>query len=122
MYYSKAGLLWHVEEVSHIMWGADAWNVSSIVRRSVEVVEALHKIIITVVQKRRGGRLEVRRCLVLLVEDTSYFGTSGVCVFIAERWIDSVVDVLRVNERIMYVKIVFGKHNVNIFSTYMLHK
>ena len=31
-------------------------------------------------------------------------GTAGVGVFIAERWINSVVDVVRVNERIMYVK------------------
>ena len=29
-------------------------------------------------------------------------------VFIAERWIDSVVNVVRVNERIMYVKLVIG--------------
>ena len=33
-------------------------------------------------------------------------GTAGVGVFIAERCIDSVVDVVRVNERIMYVKLV----------------
>ena len=30
-------------------------------------------------------------------------GTAGVGVFITERWIDSVVNVVRVNERIMYV-------------------
>ena len=45
-------------------------------------------------------------------------GTAGVCVFIAERWIDSVVDVVRVNERIMYVKLVIRKHIVNIVSAY----
>ena len=33
-------------------------------------------------------------------------GTAGIGVFIAERWIDNVVDVVRVNERIMYVKLV----------------
>ena len=33
-------------------------------------------------------------------------GTAGVGVFIAERWIDSVVGVVRVNEWIMYVNIV----------------
>ena len=38
-------------------------------------------------------------------------------MFIAERWIDSVVDVVRVNERIMYVKLVIGKQN--IVSTYV---
>ena len=35
--------------------------------------------------------------------------TAGVSVFIAERWFDSVVNVVRVNEQIMYVKLVIGK-------------
>ena len=39
-------------------------------------------------------------------------------MFIAERWIDSVANVVRVNERIMYVKLVFGKQIVNIVSAY----
>ena len=42
----------------------------------------------------------------------------GVGVFIAERWMDSVVDVVRVNEWIMYVKLVIGKQIVNIVSAY----
>ena len=45
-------------------------------------------------------------------------GTAGVGVFIAERWIDSVVNVVRVNEQIMYVKLVIGKQIVNIVSAY----
>ena len=40
-------------------------------------------------------------------------GTADVGVFIAERWIDSVV-----NERIIYVKLVIGKQIVNIVSAY----
>ena len=39
-------------------------------------------------------------------------------MFIAERLIDSVVNVVRVNERIMYVKLVIGKQIVNIVSAY----
>ena len=45
-------------------------------------------------------------------------GTAGVGVVSADRWIDSVVDVVRVNERIMYVKLVIGKQIVNIVSAY----
>ena len=45
-------------------------------------------------------------------------GIAGIGVFIAERWIDSVDDVVRVNERIMYVKLVIGKQIVNIVSAY----
>ena len=52
----------------------------------------------------------MRVCLVILVEDIKFCwqacnkGTAGVGVFIAERCIDSVVDVVMVNELIMYVK------------------
>ena len=45
-------------------------------------------------------------------------GTAGVGVFIVERWIDTVVDVVRVHEWIMYVKLVIGKQIVNIVSAY----
>ena len=44
--------------------------------------------------------------------------TAGVCVFIVDRWIDSVVDVSRINAWIMYVKLVIGKQIVNIVSVY----
>ena len=45
-------------------------------------------------------------------------GTAGGGVFIAEKLIDSVIDVVRVNERTMYVKLVIVKQIVNIVSTY----
>ena len=58
----------------------------------------------------------------LLVEDTSSFGKAeirGLVVFIAERWIDSVVDVVRVNEQmIMYVKLAIRKQILNIVAVY----
>ena len=43
---------------------------------------------------------------------------AGVGALIAEIGIDSVADVVRVNERIMYVKLVIGEQNVNIVSAY----
>ena len=46
-------------------------------------------------------------------------GTAGVGVFIAEIWIDSGVDVVRVNEQIMYVKLVIGTQIGNIVSAYV---
>ena len=88
------------------------WNVSSLVSRSGEIVDDLHrrKVHFCCKLERRGGRVKVRGCLVLMVEDTSSFGKAvirellvvGVCI--AERWIDSAVNVVRVNEWIMYVK------------------
>ena len=69
--------------------------------------------------KRRGGSA---RILGAIGKRYKFFwqgcnkGTAGAGVFIAERWIDSVVDV--VNERIKYVKLVIGKQSVNIVSAY----
>ena len=66
--------------------------------------------------------MKVRGCLVLLVDDTSSFGMAeiiGLLVLVCLlRWIDSVVDVVRVHERIMYEKLVIGKQIVNIASAY----
>ena len=45
--------------------------------------------------------------------------TAGLGVFIAERWIDNVVDVVRVIERSMCVKLVIINQ---ILSPIMLHK
>ena len=101
------------------------WNVSSMVSRSGEVVDALHrrKIYFCCAQETRwkGDRA---RMLGANGRRYTFFwqgcnnGTAGVDMFIAERWIDSVVNVVRVHERIMYVKLVIGKQIVNIVSTY----
>ena len=82
------------------------------------------EILIYVVLKRRGGKGESARMLSANGRRYKLFwqvcnkGNSGVGVFIAERWIDSVVNVVRVNEQIMYVKLVIGKNIVNIVSAY----
>ena len=69
------------------------WNVSSMVSRSGEVVDALHRRrLISVVLRRRGGRVKVRGCLVLMVDDTSSFGKAVirellvlVCLLLRDR-------------------------------------
>ena len=99
------------------------WNVSSMVSRSGEVVDALHrrKIDFCCAQETRWKGESVR---MLGANGRRYkffwqgCNKGGVGVFIAERWIDSVVNVVRVNERIMYVKLVIGKQIVNIVSAY----
>ena len=99
------------------------WNVSSMVSRSGEVVDALHrrKIDFCCAQETRW-KGESARLIGANGRRYKFFwqgcnkGTVG--VFIAERWIDSVVNVVRVNERIMYVKLVIGKLIVNIVSAY----
>ena len=101
------------------------WNVSSMVSRSGEVVDALHrtKIDLCCAQETRW-KGESARMLGANGRRCTFFwqgcnkGTAGVGVFIAERWIDSVVNVVRANERIMYVKLAIGKQSVDIVSAY----
>ena len=45
-------------------------------------------------------------------------GTAGVGVLVAERWVDQVVSVTRVNARLMAVKLVVGERLMNIISAY----
>ena len=102
------------------------WNVSSIVSRSGEVVDALHrrKIYFWCAQETRW-KGESARMLGAIGRRHKFFwqlcnkGTDDVGVFIAERWIDSVVNVVIINERIMYVKLVIGKQIGTIVATYV---
>ena len=80
--------------------------------------------LISVVLKRRGGRVNVRGCLVLMVEDTSSFGKAVIrellvleCLLLRDGL--TVLSMWSVNERIMYVKLVIGKQIVNIVSAYV---
>ena len=101
------------------------WNVSNMVSRSGDVVDGLYrrKIDLCCAQETRW-KGESARMLGANGRRYKLFwqgcnkGIAEVGVFIAERWIDSVVNVVRVNERIMYVKLVIGKWIVNIVSAY----
>ena len=109
---------WYARQISK------SHDVSSMVSRSGEVVDALHRINIDLccAQETRW-KGESAKMIGANGRRYKFFwqgcnkGTAGVGVFIAERWIDSVVDVVRVNER-MYVKLVIGKQIVNIVSAY----
>ena len=96
---------------------AATWNLSSMVGQSGEVVDALHrrKIDFCYAQETRWKGAICRRYK--LYWQGCNKGTAGVGVFIIER-IDRVVDVVRVNEQIMYVKLVIGKQIGNIVSAY----
>ena len=80
--------------------------------------------LISAVFKRRGGRVKVRGCLVLMVEDTSSFGKAVirellllVCLLLRDG-LTLFFNVVRVNERIMYVKLGVGKQMVNSVAAY----
>ena len=93
--------------------------------RSGEVVGALlgRKIDLCCVQQTRwkGGSATMRVAIwrrYKLFWQGCKKGTAG--VFIAEIWIDSVVDVVKVSERIIYVNLLIRKQIVNIVSAYAL--
>ena len=44
----------------------------------------------------------------------------GVCIFVAQKWVDSVVGVERQTEWVILVKLVLGDRLVNVFR-YILH-
>ena len=48
-------------------------------------------------------------------------GTSGVGIMIAEKWVDKVVEVKNVSERLMMIRIAFGEKIINIVSAYAPH-
>ena len=45
-------------------------------------------------------------------------GTNGVGILLAEKWIDKVIDVNRLNDRIMIIKLIVGKSLVSVVSAY----
>ena len=95
------------------------------VGRSGEVVDALYrrKIDFCCAQETRWKGESARMISAIGRRYTSFWqgcnkGIAGVGVFIAEIWINSVVNVVRVNDQIMYVKLLIGKQIVNIVSAY----
>ena len=47
--------------------------------------------------------------------------TDGVGIFVAEKWVDSVVSVERHSERILVLKMVLGDRLLNVFTVYAPH-
>jgi len=47
--------------------------------------------------------------------------TDGVWIFVAEKWIDSVVGVERHSERVLVLKMVLGDCLLNVFTVYVPH-
>ena len=101
------------------------WNVGSMSCRNGEVAEVLHnrRVDICCVQETRwkGGSA---RMLGMEGRRYKFFwqgcdaGLAGVGVLLAEKWIDKVVNLVRVNERILLLRLLIGKRLVTIVSSY----
>src|SRR5580692_494404 len=45
-------------------------------------------------------------------------GNAGVGIFVTRKWIDNIVEVRRVNEQIIAIKLIIGARLLNIISAY----
>ena len=94
-------------------------------RRSGEVVEVLErrKVDVCCVQEVRWSGESAR---LLTGRDSQYrffwtggsSGFGGVGILVGGKWIDKVIEVKRVNHRLMMLKILVGKRTVSIVSCY----
>ena len=100
-------------------------NVGTMRGRSSEVVETVTRrgIDICCVQETRWRGASARliegknsRCKFFWVGNDK--GTGGVGILVAEKWIDKIFDIKRVNDRIMMIKLTVGRTVVTILSLY----
>jgi len=104
------------------------WNIDSLTGRSGELVEALveRRMVVACVQEvwwrgsgcRLFGAIGKRYKLFWMGSKTK---TDGVGIFVAEKWVDSVVSVERHSERALVLKMVLGDCLLNVFTAYAPH-
>ena len=102
-----------------------SWNVGSMRRRGGELVEGLdrRRVDVCCVQEHRWRGESAR---MITGRDSRYkfywignqTGIGGVGILVREKWVENVMDVMRVNDRIMVLKLIFGKQIVTVVSTY----
>ena len=103
-----------------------SWNVGTMKGRSHEIVESLtrRRVDICCVQETRwrGGSARF-----ITGKDSRYKffwtgntkGTNGVGLLVAEKWVEKVIQVDRISDRLMSLKLVVGTDIVNILSIYV---
>jgi hypothetical protein len=101
------------------------WNVGSMSGKSAEVVEVIHRrrVDVCCVQETRWKNSGARIISGKESEYKFYWqgnkqGNAGVGIFVDRKWIDSIVDVKRVNERIIAIKLIIGARLLNVVSAY----
>ena len=100
-------------------------NVGTMRGRSGEVVETMNRRMVDMccLQEVRWRGASAR---LIQGKDSHYKmfwvgskdGTGGVAILLAEKWTENVIDVNRVNDRIMFVKLLLGKSIVVLVSVY----
>ncbi|XP_065318841.1 uncharacterized protein LOC135926838 [Gordionus sp. m RMFG-2023] len=100
------------------------WNFGSITGRAGEVIDVLHRrhIDVCCIQEIRwkgnGARLIGKISEKYKFWQGSNDGKAGVGVLVAEKLVDKVVEVRRLDNQIMVIKMIFGRKLYNINSAY----
>jgi len=104
------------------------WNIDSLKGRSGELVEPLteRQVDMACVQEIRWrgsgcrffGAVGKRYKLFWMGSKAK---TDGVGIFVAEKWVDSVVSIERHSERVLVLKMVLGDCLLNVFTVYAPH-
>ena len=103
-----------------------SWNVGSLKGKCMELCEVLLKrrVDVCCVQEARWKGAGTRMlhgydgAKYKLLWQGGVRGLNGVGVLLSEEFIDKVVSVVRVNERLMMVKLVVGRNLLNVISLY----
>ena len=100
-------------------------NVGTLRGRSGEVVETLsrRKVDVCCVQETRWRGASARMVTGKESEYKIFWvgnnkGTGGVGLMVNKKWVDKVIDVKRVNDRLMLIKLMVGKRVVAVVSAY----
>ena len=105
------------------------WNVGTLKRRSAEVLETLsrRRVDICGVQEHRWkGGITANQVRTLKGKDCKYrfyycaqeSGLGGAGVLLAESWADKVIEVQRISDRILILKLIIGKAVLTFISVY----
>ena len=68
------------------------------------------------VSKELGGEVIGKRYKLFWMGSKAQ--TDGVGIFVAEKWVDSVLSVERLSERVLLLKMVLGDCLLNVFTVY----
>ena len=102
-----------------------SWNVGTMRGRSGEIVETLarRKIDVCCVQEVRWRGASAR---MITGKDSEFkffwvggeTGLGGVGILVSKNWLDKIIDVNRISDRLMAIKLLTGKRVLSIISTY----
>ena len=103
-----------------------SWNVGTMKARSNEIVEVLsrRRVDACCVQETRwrGGSarfLSGKDCRYKFFWSGNSSGTNGVGILLAEKWVEKVLQVERISDRLLLLKMIVGTDIVNILSAYV---